>query len=180
MVCTKVVRSRVNLYYLFYGHTCKVITSTIRTLCQINGAHLFPVYLPFFPSFVKLKTTSSCKSKQAPMLSSNKDVQKKRVKITKKRCDNCLRILNVPVSQKYCRCEGTLDLIPKVVFQAETKKESCKCDKICKSCYSWHLQVPCALKRCKCGFLLFKVQWPTGIDKCIPAHGMNLFIDPID
>jgi len=108
-------------------------------------------------------------------------IQKRKAPISKKKCDNCLRIFNVPSSKQFCKdktCEGLLELIAKE--KKETTKEPPRCDKHCKKCFSWYLKVPCATKKCKCGHTLSKIVWPPTSGKNVNDCGIDIFIDPVD
>tara|TARA_A100001015_G_C14958915_1_gene699994 strand:+ start:624 stop:977 length:354 start_codon:yes stop_codon:yes gene_type:complete len=107
--------------------------------------------------------------------------QKRKAPISKKKCDNCLRIFNVPSSRQFCKdktCEGTLELIAKE--KKITMAKVPKCDKRCEKCFSSYFQVPCATKKCKCGHILSKVVLSDITDKYLDVNGMILFVDPID
>ena len=108
-------------------------------------------------------------------------IQKRKPPISKKRCDNCLRVFNVPSARQFCKdktCEGLLELLGVKNVSNEPSQKAPKCDKYCNLCFSWYLDVPCATKKCKCGHTLSKIKWSvaTKLDNC----GKNLFIDPVD
>ncbi len=108
-------------------------------------------------------------------------IQKRKAPISKKKCDNCFRIFNVPSSRQFCKdktCEGTLELIPKE--KKESMAKAPKCDKRCEKCFSWYFQVPCATKKCKCGHTLSKIVFPEITGNYLDVCGMKLFIDPVD
>ena len=108
-------------------------------------------------------------------------IQKRRAPISKKKCDNCMRIFNVASSRQFCKdktCEGLLELISKE--KKETTREAPKCDKFCELCFASYYQVPCATKKCKCGHRLTKSTFMSRTGKFINVDGAYLFIDPID